>query len=409
VAISTTTVGASIRYTTDGSIPSSTVGTPYTGPVSVSSNLTLKAVAYKTGMTDSQLATAAYTITSSGGWANGYSYRRAITIDHTKVPNSDLVNFPLLVSGTFPYLATPPNGGSVTNANGYDIIFTPDPAGSSVLPFEQESYTASSGKVTYWIKVPAVSHTTDTVIYMFYGNASVSTDPSNKTGVWDSNYKLIYHMADNAATTAVEDSSTNANNTINTANTNGKSVAGQINTGLTYAGASNDEGASSNPVTLGGTATFSMWFKAGSFASYARLMETSYASSYYLGMNASATKFYWIVNGGSGTGCADYFGGACTSTALTTGAWYYLAGTFDGTTAKLYLNGAQQGIDTPPAAPATQSLPLYLNRYLGGGYREDGAYDEVRVSNVARSSDWIAAEFANQNSPSTFFSVGAQQ
>jgi len=62
VAISTTTSGASIRYTTDGSTPSSTVGTVYSGPVSVSSNLTLKAIAYKSGLADSSVASSAYTI-----------------------------------------------------------------------------------------------------------------------------------------------------------------------------------------------------------------------------------------------------------------------------------------------------------------------------------------------------------
>src|SRR5262245_20315932 len=33
--------------------------------------------------------------------ANGYANRRAITIDHTKVPNTDQSNFPLLISGTY--------------------------------------------------------------------------------------------------------------------------------------------------------------------------------------------------------------------------------------------------------------------------------------------------------------------
>ena len=62
VTIGTVTPGASIRYTTDGSAPSSTVGTLYSGPVSVSSNLTLKAIAYASGIADSAVASAAYTI-----------------------------------------------------------------------------------------------------------------------------------------------------------------------------------------------------------------------------------------------------------------------------------------------------------------------------------------------------------
>jgi len=67
VAIGTTTSGASIRYTTDGSTPSETVGTPYSGPVSVGSSMTLKAIAYGTGLTDSTVSSAGYTITISGG------------------------------------------------------------------------------------------------------------------------------------------------------------------------------------------------------------------------------------------------------------------------------------------------------------------------------------------------------
>src|ERR1700675_753921 len=74
------------------------------------------------------------------GWANGDSYGRAITIDHTKVPNTDQVNFPVLVSGTYSDLATATNGGSVTSANGYDIIFTSDANGTNKLAFEQQNY-----------------------------------------------------------------------------------------------------------------------------------------------------------------------------------------------------------------------------------------------------------------------------
>src|SRR5512137_1749414 len=47
VTMSTTTAGASIRYTTDGSTPTTADGTLYSAPVHVAETLTLKAVAYR--------------------------------------------------------------------------------------------------------------------------------------------------------------------------------------------------------------------------------------------------------------------------------------------------------------------------------------------------------------------------
>ncbi len=63
VAISSATSGASIRYTLDGSTPTSSSGTLYAGPVSVSSSATLKAIAYKSGSTNSAVRSGDYTIT----------------------------------------------------------------------------------------------------------------------------------------------------------------------------------------------------------------------------------------------------------------------------------------------------------------------------------------------------------
>ncbi len=62
VGVSTSTPGASIRYTTDGSTPSETAGTLYNSAFAVSASETVKAIAYKSGMTDSAVVTAAYTI-----------------------------------------------------------------------------------------------------------------------------------------------------------------------------------------------------------------------------------------------------------------------------------------------------------------------------------------------------------
>lgn len=75
VAIKSATPGAAIRYTTNGTTPTSTTGTLYTGPVTVSASTTLKAIAYEGGLSDSALSTAVYTISSGGityGVADGF-------------------------------------------------------------------------------------------------------------------------------------------------------------------------------------------------------------------------------------------------------------------------------------------------------------------------------------------------
>lgn len=74
VTISTTTTGASIRYTTDGSTPSQTNGTLISGTsgtVSISSTTTLMALAFKEGMEDSAVTSGVYTITVPESEAGG--------------------------------------------------------------------------------------------------------------------------------------------------------------------------------------------------------------------------------------------------------------------------------------------------------------------------------------------------
>ncbi len=63
VAISTSTSGATIRYTTDGSSPTETNGTVYSGTkVAIDVTTTLKAIAYKVGNADSSVASGTYTL-----------------------------------------------------------------------------------------------------------------------------------------------------------------------------------------------------------------------------------------------------------------------------------------------------------------------------------------------------------
>ena len=72
VSLNTATSGASIRYTTDGSTPTETVGTLWTGtPTNISSNTTIRAIAFKTGIPDSTVSSATYTISTGGGGGGG--------------------------------------------------------------------------------------------------------------------------------------------------------------------------------------------------------------------------------------------------------------------------------------------------------------------------------------------------
>ncbi|WP_341674880.1 chitobiase/beta-hexosaminidase C-terminal domain-containing protein [Niveibacterium sp. SC-1] len=68
VAITTSTPGATIRYTTDGSMPNQS-SPVYGGAIVVSGNLTLKAYATASGMADSALASATYVINAGGAFS----------------------------------------------------------------------------------------------------------------------------------------------------------------------------------------------------------------------------------------------------------------------------------------------------------------------------------------------------
>ncbi|HEY2760716.1 MAG TPA: FN3 associated domain-containing protein, partial [Pirellulales bacterium] len=60
VTISDATLGVTIRYTTDDSTPTETNGTLYTGPITISGTVDLRAAAFKTGYTTSDIETETY-------------------------------------------------------------------------------------------------------------------------------------------------------------------------------------------------------------------------------------------------------------------------------------------------------------------------------------------------------------
>lgn len=67
VTMTSSTEGATLRYTTDGSTPTSTNGRLYSGSLSISTTTSLKAIGFRDGMADSSVTSATYTIESTNG------------------------------------------------------------------------------------------------------------------------------------------------------------------------------------------------------------------------------------------------------------------------------------------------------------------------------------------------------
>ncbi len=339
-----------------------------------------------------------------------FNWYREVTIDHTKVP-SDQTDFPVLISGTYAYLKTVGNGGEVTDANGYDVGFYADVYLTSKLKWEVERYVAATGEVLYWVKVPAVSASVDTVFYMAYGNSGISSDQSDPANVWDANFKGVFHLPD-GTTLSVADS-TGINSPTNHSATAG---TGKIGGGGSFDGATKyvDLGATVDPTA---SLTVSAWVNPASLpggSSYKMIAEKGYDGTneqFAFGFandvntgNVSALSFYTFNGAVHGTFIA-------TSGNISTGTLYFLCGVFNGSTWKIYINGVEVASTTDSQAPIHTAKPLLLGAATINASVDrffDGILDELRISTAARSADWIAAEYNNQSSPSTFYALGSQ-
>jgi hypothetical protein len=337
-------------------------------------------------------------IAGGGGGGGGGTFvsHKTITIDHTKVPSTDQSNFPVLVQGTYAYLAGTAYGGNVNSVSGYDIMFTSDLAGLSRLAFERISYDITTGAVEFRVRVPSVSHTVDTVFYMWYDNTSQTSDLSN-SNAWDSNFVGVYHFGDGTSLGRL-DSTINHND--NPAGNNGVSLctataSGKIKGGAQFSGTQGfylgaDVSLSPSVFTISG------WVNVASSGDQALLGSTG-NGGIELRVNAGSYTLSLLKEGIANV--------ATSSGAIAASAWRHIAVTYSGTGVCIfYIDGAAAGSST--------NLQTFtaLGKYLGASgnsenFLNPGKIDEVHFSNVVRSADWIATEYNNSNSPSTFYTV----
>ncbi len=338
------------------------------------------------------------------GYGGGYQYRRAIVLSHAKVPNTDQTDFPALISGVYSYLASVNNGGSVQNANGYDIIFSQDPEGASKLDHEIDSYNSVTGTASFWVRIPTLSHTVDTVIYLFYGNPSVTVSQENKAGVWRNNYLSVYHLG-NGTTVGPNDSGSAGYTLAGSAS----AVSGKIGGGAAFNGSPatylyNDSlpayPTGSSPVTL------ETWVQLASSTGGEEILGYGANSA-----NGSRDGLWW-----DGSNAIMEFENLGVSGPMPfDNNWHHLVGVYGGgalstATDQLYLDGAPLSTSTSGGWPDITTTEFKIGGIptVTSCCALNGSVDEVRVSSGVRSSDWVATEYANQSSPSTFYTVEGQ-
>ncbi len=346
--------------------------------------------------------------TTSSGWSvNGgiWNRRTPITIDHTKVSGSGtLANFPMLFSVTGTEFKTLANGGYVTSATGADIFFTSND-GVTKLNHELETYTATAGTVIAWVQIPLLKTSTDTVIYVYYGNAS-SVSQQASTAVWDSNYVGVYHLPD-GTTLSATDSTAFANNGTST---NASALNGKIGGAAKFSGTTTSyiSMANSSSLSITSAVTLSGWLylNASTFANYTGLIRKGSTSNYYpnnyMVQGIAGTRLLQLVYAHSANN-NDWIN---SSGSVAASGWTYVSAVID--TANnfrgIYLNGVLDTSSSVSAEAMTTSTdPVWLGKRHDAGL--NGYLDEVRISKSARSADWIKTAYNNE-STSTFFSLG---
>ncbi|MDD2954483.1 MAG: DUF2341 domain-containing protein, partial [Parabacteroides sp.] len=344
-----------------------------------------------------------------------WSYRKSITINRAKVSHTDnpktyLSDFPVLVSLIDDDLKA--SAGKVKKDDGSDIIFTlPD---KTPLNYEIESYDKDTGKLVAWVKIPQLNdanNAADTVLYMYYGNALASTNTTvNIQGVWDSSFKMVQHMNQDPSGAAPQfiNSTSNVNNGTSSAGmASNDPISGEIGGANSFDGKDDQISCGNNSsLDITSAVTITLWIKrSGNQVAFSKVIDKHGVSSGFFihflddSTNSLAFSFY------------DSMGTSHSSImkSIDDNVWTNIAVTFDGNNINIYKNAIGSSVSFNGNISSTTNSTI-----LGGNSFNtqffSGSLDEVRISSVARSADWIKTEYNNQSDPSSFIkSLGSEE
>lgn len=329
-----------------------------------------------------------------------YLYKRSITIQSSRVAGGPHTDFPVLVSLTNNDLRVVGSGGHVQNSDGHDIGFFADENLTSALYWDLDEYDPTTGRLLVHVRVPSISSSANVIIYMAYGDASISTYQSSRPDTWY-NYRHVLHMKESSATLLNSTGSASGSKlgaTEPAVNTSGKLGSCQAFDGT------NDE------FTIADTANLTAW--SVSFWFYPA---TAYSNRGYWG---------WGLNDGTGDALQyrAHFGGfslfaqaydtayrTVAGSVLPLNVWYHIAicGSNSGTL-KYFVNGVSTG--TPPAIGTLQTgRQRWRFGVVTGLTPFKGRLDEIRVAPVEHGANWWLTEYANHNAPGTFHTIGSEE
>jgi hypothetical protein len=297
-----------------------------------------------------------------------------------------LTNFPaLVVLGTnivsgFAYadFLSAPNG---------DLRFA-DATQTNELEYEIEKWD-TNGTSFVWVRVPFLVDS-NTTIRAYWMKGGTNAPAYATSGVaWTNGYVSVWHLAETTGTKEY-DSTPQTNHGVVasgvTLNTNGVVDGGDYLDGS--ANGYSDCGANAS-LNVGTNSSWEAWVYPTSLGAYNAVVAKGYNQSWWFGL-ASGTIQLWA--GGSANQSAP---------KVPSNQWTHIAATWDGITIRYYTNGIYCDSDPKSGAAAKGSMNTHIGAdYTSGNggvmaYQFAGRLDEIRVSGVTRSSNWIWAAYMN--------------
>jgi len=330
-------------------------------------------------------------------WDCAFSFRRRIVLHNEQVV-ADQANFPVLIS-------LPNDGDLAADAqdNGNDIAFASED-GATQYSHEIETFDGGNGTLVAWVKVPVLSGSVDTILYLYYGASGGSQE--DVAAVWSNGYEAVYHLHDDF------DDSTGSHNA---SNSNSVDVAGQMADGQEVE--PND--GSPDHVDLGTWSvtgdqlTIQAWMRVEAWTrNDGRVIskadgDTPEEHVFMLSTIGADHRLRLRIKTGTNnnSGTTSY---NATSGDIGLGTWYLAAGTYDGTTMRLLLDGIDAGSTGKTGDLRDNGWDIWSGDNPGVSRELDGTLDELRVSSAARDATWLRTEYNNQFTPATFHTIEAE-